>query len=328
MHCRADEQLLAGATIVVYRVQACRCCDDIEDLEPGEVFLVNLMLCRPCAEVAGFAYRVPEGRLACTMELQLGTANGFKLMKKAAEAHDRAALLERCNLLDRLTALANGAEGKLTMPGAGKGGAVKGGSPDKGRALLDFFRAIDVMHPAPPGAESRTYAGRSPVQEAFELHTRDRAMPGSRWFRVWESAHPVVRVDGVTCRLGGKPPPLGRFSLLLAGVAPSGEVVTLAEEQLARLPVVKGEVQFVTDGLTPTGQVLGNLSHYSRVTLEYFEHERTFQWVDVTDISITALVQPDLAGAASNGAASAVNVPATPVDAGRPDLEGGAATGG
>ena len=206
-----------GASIVVYRVHACRCCDEIDDLEPGEVFLVNLMLCRPCTEVAGFAYRLPEGRLACTMELQLGTANGFKLMKKGAEAHDRAALLERCNLFDRLSALANGTEGKLTMPGAGKGGAAKGGSPEVGRQMVDFFRAIDLMHPEPAGAETRTYEGRSPAQDAFELHTRDRAAPGSRWFRVWESAHPVVRIDSVTFRLGGKPPHLRHLAAVQVG---------------------------------------------------------------------------------------------------------------
>jgi hypothetical protein len=54
---------------------------------------------------------------------------------------------------------------------------------------------------------------------------------------------------------------------------------------------MKGEVQFITDGLSPVGQMLGNLSRYSHILLEYFEYERGSQWVDVTDIKIVVLVQ-------------------------------------
>jgi hypothetical protein len=225
------------------------------------------------------------------MELQLGTAEGFKLMKKGAEAHDRTHFFKRFPLLDKLQALTNGVEGKLALPGTGKGGTSKGGDAARGKQLLDLFVSVDLMHPEPSDAETLTFEVAVPTPEGFQVHTQNRAMPGSRWFRVWRSPGPVFRVDSVTLRLGGKPPPLGRFSFILSAVTPSGRVDRLAEEQLLKLPVMKGEVQFITDGLSPAGQMLGNLSRYSHILLEYFEYERGSQWVDVTDIKIVVLVQ-------------------------------------
>jgi hypothetical protein len=298
----ADRESIGHAKFVVYRVQPCRCCEENEVLEPGEVILVNLMLMRTCCEASGFVYRLPEQRLACTMELQLGTADAFKLMKKSAEAHDRTHFFQHFPLLDKLQALANGLEGKLALPSAGKGGANKGGDMACGKQMLDLFGSADLMHPEPANAVTVNFEGTLPTPEGFEKHTRDRAMPGSRWFRVWQSVGPIFRVDSVTFRLGGKPPPLGRFSFILSGVGPSGRVDRLAEEQLLKLPMIKGEVHFVADGLSPVGQMLGNLSGYSRVMLEYFEYERSTQWVDVTDIKIVVVAQGPMLALSKDGA--------------------------
>lgn len=69
----ADQEVLEGCSVVVYRVKQCACCTELEDVEPGGVMLVNLLLARPCARRSGFLWRLPEGDLVATMELQVGT---------------------------------------------------------------------------------------------------------------------------------------------------------------------------------------------------------------------------------------------------------------
>ena len=293
----ADVKAIGQERITVYRVAECSCCSEIEGLQPGDVMLVNLMLMLPCAQRVGFAAKLPEQPLACTMELQIGTPDAFKRMKKGVEAHERALLAARFPLLGKLIAIANGAEGKLTMPPAKgkaptvpKPGAPRAGDAEQGKRMLALFAGIDLMHPAPLARESVTFEGTPPVADACSIHARDRAAE-SRWTTLWESPGPVFRLDSVTLRAAGKPPPLAAFALVLSGITASSEVVRLMEEALAKLPVHRGELQLVSDGLTPAGLLLGNLSTYSKVTLEYFEPVRSSQWVELSDIHIRAVVE-------------------------------------
>jgi hypothetical protein len=287
----ADVEHIGKETITVYRVCECSCCKEIEGMQPGEVVLVNLMLMRPCTRRSGFAYRLPEQPLACTMELQIGTPESFKTMKKGIDAHDRNLLIERFPLLGKLQELANGSEGKLTMPAVGKGGVKKGGDPQQGQHMMDLFTAVDLMHPEPPESCLKVLEGAAPVEEGFQHHEQGRSMPGSRWFRVWQSPGPIFRLESVTFRMAGKAPPLGKFAFVLSGTRPDGVVTHLFEELLTKLPAVKGELQLVMDGQTHNGFLLGNLSAFTKVSLEYFEHERGFQWVDLSDITIKAIVE-------------------------------------
>lgn len=234
------------------------------------------------------------------MELQLGTPAAFAAMKKGAEAHDRELFFRRFPLLDKLQSLANGAEGKITMPSVGKGGVTKGGDPEQGKHILNLFSAFDLMHPHTAACTAVTYEGTAPVQDGFDVHVRDRSLLGSRWFRIWQSPGRIFRLDSITYRLTGKPPQLGKFSFVLSGVAPGGAVTTLFEEALVKVPVVRGESQLVVDGLTHHGFMLGNLSCYESILLEYFEPDRSFQWADLSDFTIKALVVDD---AAADGAA-------------------------
>ena len=59
--------------MIVYRVQQCACCAEVEEMEEEPVILVNLLLMRPCARRAGPAWSLPEGELAVTMEIQVGS---------------------------------------------------------------------------------------------------------------------------------------------------------------------------------------------------------------------------------------------------------------
>jgi hypothetical protein len=56
--------------MIVYRVQQCACCTEIEEMEEEPVVLVNLLLMRPCSRRAGTIWRLPECDLAVTMEIQ------------------------------------------------------------------------------------------------------------------------------------------------------------------------------------------------------------------------------------------------------------------
>lgn len=47
----ADQELLEGCSCVVYRVKECSCCSEIEEMEPGQAVVVNLLLARPCARL-------------------------------------------------------------------------------------------------------------------------------------------------------------------------------------------------------------------------------------------------------------------------------------
>lgn len=287
----ADHEILDGCTVVVHRVKPCACCSEIEDMEDGEVMIVNLLVARPCARRSGFLWRLPEGDLVATMELQVATPTAFKVMKKGADAHDRATLFARFPLLNKLQELAAGAEGKLVFPAVVKG-VAKGGDGDAGGALMRMFRGIDLMHPAVVGAEAAVHVGAVPGDEEFEWHVRDRPAPGSRWFCMWQSAAAVVRVDGISLRAAGKLPPAQQFSVLLSGELPGdGGVVHLAEEKLAALPLVKGELQMVVDGLSAAGVVVGNLLRFRRVMLEVFEHERGSQSMPVTEVTVKTLEQ-------------------------------------
>lgn len=238
-----------------------------------------------------------------TMELQVATPAAFKVMKKGADAHNRAALFARFPLLDKLQALAGGSEGKLTFPAVVKG-VAKGGDGGAGGSLMRMFRGIDLMHPAVEGAEAAVHAGVVPADDEFAWHVRDRPAPGSRWFCMWQSTAAVVRVDAVTLRAAGRVPPAALFSVLLSGELPGdGGVVHLAEERLAALPVVKGELQMVVDGLSASGVVLGNLLRFRRVLLEVFEHERGSLSVPVAEVTVKTLEQGDAAeeGGAATG---------------------------
>eukprot|EP00892_Ulva_mutabilis_P003904 jgi/Ulvmu1/1886/UM012_0043.1 len=310
-----DHEILQDCTLVVYRVKECACCAEVEELEAGEVMLVNLLLARPCARRSGFLWRVPEGDLVATMELQVATPAAFKVMKKGADAHDRAALLSRFPMLNKLQELAAGSEGKLVFPAVVKG-VAKGGDGGAGAALMHMFRGIDLMHPAVDGAEAAAHAGRVPGDAEFEWHVRDRPAPGSRWFCMWEGLGGVVRVDAVGLRVAGKVPPGAQFSVLLSGELPGGEVVHLVEERLAALPVVKGEMQMVVDGLSAAGVVVGNLLRFRRVMLEVFEHERGSLSVPVAEVTVKTL---EVRGAAGEGGG------AVPHDGQGPEV---AATGG
>ena len=291
---RAEAKTIGAESITVYRVTECAACREIEGLESNEVMLVNLMLMLPVAPRSGFAARLPEQPLSCTMELQIGTAEAFKRMKKGVEPHDKALLFQRCPLLNKLQALANGAEGKVALPAAGKaaakGGAAKGGDAANGKRMLELFSAIDLMHPEPQEREVRTFEGTAPTPEGFTVCERDRAPPGSRWVTLWTSPCTVFRIDSVTVRMAGKPPPTCKFSFLLSGEHANGSAEHLFEEALLKTPVSRGELQLVSDGLTPRGHMLGNLSGYTKLMLEMFEPARTSQWVDLSDVVIKGVV--------------------------------------
>lgn len=248
--------------------------------------LVNLLLGRPCARRSGFLWRVPEGDLVCTMELQIATPAAFKVMKKGADAHDRAALFTRFPLLNKLQELAGGSEGKLVFPAVVKG-VQKGGDGAAGGALMRMFRGIDLMRPAVEAATTEVHTATVPADDQFEWLVRDRPAPGARWFSLWQSEGAVVRLDGVALRIAGKLPPTTHFSVLLSGELPAGgQVVHLAEDKLTALPVAKGELQMVTDGLSAAGVVVGNLLRFSRVMLEIFEHERGSQSIPITEVVV------------------------------------------
>ena len=57
--------------MVVYRVQQCACCVEMEEMADEPVILVNLLLMRPCIRRAGTVWTLPEGDLAVTMEIQV-----------------------------------------------------------------------------------------------------------------------------------------------------------------------------------------------------------------------------------------------------------------
>lgn len=57
--------------MIVYRVQQCACCTEMEEMEEEPVVLVNLLLMRPCTQRAGTVWKLPECDLAVTMEIQV-----------------------------------------------------------------------------------------------------------------------------------------------------------------------------------------------------------------------------------------------------------------
>lgn len=67
----ADTAALEGAKIIVYRVKQCSCCTEVEGMDEQPVMLVNLLVIRPCARRAGAIWKLPEGELAVTMEIQV-----------------------------------------------------------------------------------------------------------------------------------------------------------------------------------------------------------------------------------------------------------------
>lgn len=225
--------------------------------------------------------------------VQVATADGFKGMKKGADAHDRGLLFNRFPLLNKLQDIASGSEGKLTMPGVGKGGVRKGGDPAEGKNTMALFGAVDLMHPSIPGSESRTYQGNVPgAPEEFMMHTRDRSSQGSRWFTLWESSPgaEVVTLEYVGLKMSGKIPPSTGFSVLVAGVTgKTTRVEHVVEEKVTTLSAVKGELVLVSDGQTPSGQVLGNLLKYDKVVIELFEPDRSSQMIPLTEVNIRVL---------------------------------------
>lgn len=214
-------------------------------------------------------------------------------MKKGADAHDRDLILTRFPLLNKLQEIASGLEGKLTMPGVGKGGVRKGGDPAAGKNMMTLFGAVDLMHPSVPGAESRTYQGNVPLApDDFTTHTRDRTSQGSRWYTVWESMPDaeVVALQYVGLKMSGKIPPSTGFSVLISGVTgPASSVHHVAEEKVTALPAVKGELVLISDGQTPSGQVLGNLLRFDKVVIELFEPDRGSQMIPLAEVNIRVL---------------------------------------
>ena len=214
-------------------------------------------------------------------------------MKKGADTHDRNLMFSRFSLLNKLQDIASGSEGKVNMPGVGKGGVRKGGDPAAGKNMMAMFGAVDLMHPSVPGAESRTYQGSVPgAPEDFMLLTRDRPSQGSRWFTLWESPPgcEVVTLEYVGLKMAGKIPPSTGFSVLIAGVkGRTNGACHVAEEKLSTLSAVKGELVLVSNGQTPSGQVLGNLLKYDKVVIDLFEPERSGQMIPLTEVSIRVL---------------------------------------
>lgn len=249
-------------------------------MEAGEVMLVNLALMLPPARRTGLVCRLPDQELACTFEIQIGTAEGFKKMARGLETHDRSELFaSEATLLGKLQAIAG-------PQAAGKG---KGGSADKGKRMLEVWGAVDVTHVLPEHADHVTYTPEAPSADRFVTYERDRDSPGSRWLTLWASQQPVFALQAITLKAAGKIPPLAKFSVLLSGVRHDGSVIALYEELLAKLPVVKSEAWAVQDGFLPSGQMLGRLSEYTAVRLEYYEHTRGFQWIDL-DVSVKAVL--------------------------------------
>lgn len=214
------------------------------------------------------------------------------MMKKGADAHDRELMFARFPLLNKLNELASGSEGKLTMPGAGKGGVRKGGDPAEGKNMMNMFGAVDLMHPSVPGAEVRTHQGTVPAApEEFKLHSRDRTSQGSRWFNLWQSTPgtSVVTIEYVGLKMSAKIPPSTGFSVLIGGVTDQGNVIHVAEEKVASLVASKGELVLVSDGQTPSGQVLGNLLKYEKVIVDLFEPDRGSQMIPLAEANIRVL---------------------------------------
>ena len=294
--------------IAVYSVKECSCCREVEGLGSGSVMLVNLMLVLPCKRQLGFAARLPEQPLACTMELQVGTADAFKRMKKGLDLHDRTSLQSRFPLVAKAIALAGGSEGKLSLPlpkGKSTPTNTRTADAQQGKHLLDMSSAIDVMHPEPQHRDAQALVATAPTADGLQILERNRTPPGSRWTTVWQSQGRIVRIDGISLRVGGKLPPACKFALLLSGLCKDGSVDHLAEEQLSKVPVSRGELHFISDGQSPRGNVLGNISQYSKVMLEYFEPQRSAQWVDLSDLHIKVVQQapePDTGDALEDSA--------------------------
>jgi hypothetical protein len=213
-------------------------------------------------------------------------------MQRGEEAHDRSLFLERFPLIDKVQELANGSQGKLALPGDGKA-AKNTGDAAAGKVLLDTLRSVDVMHATPPGCTAVTYDVKPPTVEDLQLHVRDRASPGSRWWK-WESPRPVTWLDAVSIRSAGKLQQLCEVSVLLSGRTPDNAVHHIAEEMLTRLPTVKGEMIVVADGVTSaSGELVGSLRKYQCVCLELFECDRSSSWPELGDITIKAQVKED-----------------------------------
>lgn len=226
--------------------------------------------------------------------VQISTPALFKRIAKGAEAHERETLLQTHPLLAHVSAVVGGSQGKLAAAGAAPKGGAKpaGGDADAGRRLLDTFRGIEVTQPL--GHPAKALAPPVPQLAASRAYKRRAAAPGSRWVTLWQSHAPVLSMCGVSLRTAAKPTPLAlaqsRCALLLSGVYADGRVEHLAEELLSRVPLVRGELQLVSEGLiTGSGQLLGALAQYAAVRLEYFEHERSGQWIELSDVSIRAV---------------------------------------
>ena len=298
----ADASSIGSETIVVYRVKDCAACSEIEGLKAGDITIVNLMLMCPPARRLGLQYRLPEQVITCTYEIQISTAAIFKKLTKGVEAHDRANLVSDVNtMMGKLNSLASGSQGKIVMPGVGKGGVIKGGNAERGKRMIDVFNAVDIMHPMPDQPEIVTLSGLQLDPERCAMYERDRMKPGSRWFMLWSSDQRIFAIQALTLKTAGKVPPLGKFAVLLSGVLHDGGVMNLYEDLLIKLPVSKGDVWIVQDGLLPSGQLLGNLSLFKSIQLEYFEHQRGSQWVDLSDVTIKAVLDAPAQGLLKEG---------------------------
>lgn len=248
------------------------------------------MLQKACARRSGFAWRTPyESILACTMELQVGTAAAFKAMRRGEEAHDRSALLAAFPLLDRVTELAGGSEGKLALPGDAN--AKRAGEASEGRAYLDALRSVDVMRPLGGAAADGRVTIEIPPPTADELqtHERDRPAPGSRWWK-WTSPDDVAWLDSVSFRPSGKLPALSDVSVLLSSRGANG-VTHVCEETLHKLPAAKGELLFVSDGVaTLSGELLGNIKAFQ---LELFETSRSSSWPELAEVTVRLMTRQE-----------------------------------
>jgi hypothetical protein len=191
--------------------------------------------------------------------------------------------LQKFPLIDRLQDLANGSEGKLALPGDGKA-AKKTGEQAQGKAFLDALRSVDVMHPSDTANSAVTYEIQPPTAGSLQLHERDRAGPGSRWWK-WESPDNVKWLEGVTIKAAGKLPALCNVSVLLSARAPDNSVHHICDELLHKLPVVKGEMIFVADGIAAvSGELVGQIGKFQ---LELFD-DRCSSWPELADITIKA----------------------------------------
>ena len=97
-------------------------------------------------------------------------------------------------------------------------------------------------------------------------------------------------LEYVGLKMAGKIPPSTGFSVLVAGVTGKTNGVTqVAEEKVSTLPAVKGELVLVSNGQTPSGQVLGNLLKYDKVVIDLFEPDRSGQMIPLTEVNIRVL---------------------------------------